>query len=50
VDTMIMKATELLLEQINENESVPQQLTLPVTPMLRNSTRRPFRGGPPHQT
>ena len=45
VDLMIMKATELLLEQINETESSPQQLILPVTPMLRHSTRHPPRGG-----
>jgi DNA-binding LacI/PurR family transcriptional regulator len=43
VDQMIIKATELLLEQIRETESVPQQITLPVTPMLRDSTRRPLR-------
>lgn len=43
VDQMIMKATELLMGQINQTDTTPEHITLPVTPMLRNSTRRPAR-------
>ncbi|MAY70801.1 MAG: LacI family transcriptional regulator [Halomonas sp.] len=41
VQTMIMRATELLLAQIDQPDTPPQQITLPVTPMLRGSVRRP---------
>nr|WP_299241216.1 LacI family DNA-binding transcriptional regulator [uncultured Halomonas sp.] len=44
VDLMVMKATELLLDQINQTDTTPEQITLPVTPLLRNSTRRLARG------
>ncbi|MBN8414410.1 LacI family DNA-binding transcriptional regulator [Halomonas litopenaei] len=40
VQTMIMRATELLMAQIDHPDTPPQQLTLPVTPMLRSSVRR----------
>lgn len=40
---MIVKATELLLAQIKQDNNTPEHLTLPVTPMLRGSTRRPVR-------
>ncbi|WP_163559865.1 LacI family DNA-binding transcriptional regulator [Halomonas sp. NO4] len=43
VDQMIMKATELLMGQINQTDTAPEHITLPVTPMLRGSTRRPAR-------
>ncbi|HSP59342.1 MAG TPA: substrate-binding domain-containing protein, partial [Halomonas sp.] len=39
IELMIVKATELLLNQINQTESRPDHIKLPVTPMLRNSTR-----------
>ncbi len=39
IELMIVKATELLLNQINQTESSPDHIKLPVTPMLRNSTR-----------
>ncbi|MDV6318156.1 LacI family DNA-binding transcriptional regulator [Chromohalobacter sp. HP20-39] len=41
VETMIMRATELLLKQIDYPETPTEHITLPVTPMLRHSTRRP---------
>lgn len=41
VDAMIMKATELLLKQIDQTSTAPEHITLPVTPMLRNSTQHP---------
>ncbi|MBA2780083.1 LacI family DNA-binding transcriptional regulator [Billgrantia kenyensis] len=43
VDQMILKATELLMAQIHQTDTTPEQITLSVTPMLRNSTRRPAR-------
>ncbi len=39
IELMIVKATELLLNQINHTESSPDHIKLPVTPMLRNSAR-----------
>jgi DNA-binding LacI/PurR family transcriptional regulator len=38
VEQMIIKATELLLNHINNPESLPEQLVLPVTPKIRQST------------
>ncbi|WP_111414796.1 LacI family DNA-binding transcriptional regulator [Billgrantia lactosivorans] len=43
VGTMVMRATELLLAQIAQPDTPPEHITLPVTPMLRNSTRRQHR-------
>lgn len=39
VDLMIQKATELLMKQVAQEETQPEHLILPVTPMLRKSTR-----------
>ncbi|QJQ99010.1 LacI family DNA-binding transcriptional regulator [Halomonas sp. PGE1] len=41
VDTMIKKATELLLRQITQDDPQTEHHVLPITPMLRGSTRRP---------
>ncbi|AJY50685.1 LacI family DNA-binding transcriptional regulator [Halomonas sp. KO116] len=38
VEQMIVKATELLLKHINNPEALPEQLVLPVTPRIRQST------------
>lgn len=40
VDMMIQKATELLMKQVAQEDMPPEHLILPVTPMLRGSTRR----------
>lgn len=40
VELMTLKATELLMSQINQVDTTPEHLTLPVTPMLRKSTRQ----------
>lgn len=44
VELMVLKATELLMRQVNQLYSTPEQITLPVTPMLRNSTRHLLHG------
>lgn len=41
IELMVEKATELLLGQILMGRVEPQQLVLPVTPILRDSARRP---------
>ncbi|KPQ24649.1 MULTISPECIES: LacI family DNA-binding transcriptional regulator [unclassified Halomonas] len=43
VELMASKATELLMAQINQIDTAPEHIMLPVTPMLRNSTRRSIR-------
>lgn len=43
VDIMIQKATELLMKQMVQEDMQPEHLILPVTPMLRGSTRLPSR-------
>lgn len=43
VDMMNEKATELLMKQVAQEETQPEHLILPVTPMLRGSTRPPTR-------
>lgn len=43
VDMMIQKATELLMKQVVQEDMQPEHLILPVTPMLRGSTRLPSR-------
>lgn len=43
VDMMIEKATELLMKQVAQEDMPPEHHTLPVTPMLRSSTRPPVR-------
>ncbi|MFD2437568.1 substrate-binding domain-containing protein [Modicisalibacter luteus] len=43
VDMMIKKATELLMKQVAQEEMQPEHIILPVTPMLRGSTRMPSR-------
>ncbi|MGM0826305.1 MAG: LacI family DNA-binding transcriptional regulator [Pseudomonadota bacterium] len=43
VELMASKATELLMAQINQIDTAPEHIMLPVTPMLRNSTRRSVR-------
>lgn len=40
VDLMIMRATELLLKQVSQPDSSIEYIALPVTPILRRSTRR----------
>lgn len=40
VETMLVKATELLIKHINNMDALPEQLILPVTPRIRNSTQR----------
>ncbi|MCE8037613.1 MAG: LacI family DNA-binding transcriptional regulator [Halomonadaceae bacterium] len=45
VEQMVVKATELLLEQIAHADTEPEHIMLPVTPMLRGSTRRPGGAG-----
>ncbi|MCE8014842.1 LacI family DNA-binding transcriptional regulator [Halomonas sp. MCCC 1A17488] len=48
VDQMIMKATELLMGQIHQTDTIPEHVTLPVTPKLRSSTQRLARGTEEH--
>lgn len=43
VDLMNEKATELLMKQVAQQDTQPEHITLPVTPMLRGSTRSPSR-------
>ncbi|UQG64153.1 substrate-binding domain-containing protein [Marinobacter sp. M2C] len=43
VELMAFKATELLMAQINQIDINTEHIMLPVTPMLRNSTRRSAR-------
>lgn len=43
VDMMIQKATELLMKQMAQEDMPPELHILPVTPMLRGSTRPPSR-------
>ncbi|RUR43573.1 LacI family DNA-binding transcriptional regulator [Vreelandella populi] len=43
VELMVLKATELLMAQINQIDINTEHIMLPVTPMLRNSTRRSAR-------
>lgn len=43
VDLMIQKATELLIKQVAQENIQPEHHIVPITPMLRGSTRKPSR-------
>ena len=43
IDDMVIKATELLMHQVRDEETQPQHIKLPIVPMVRGSTRPPLK-------